>query len=228
MFGTQEKYRKYTFLIICFSIFFLFSYGLAVGGEGSHEGRHESVQENGHGSSSGQEGNSHEAGHGGDRSGDLRDLFYRFINFALLFIILFVAIKKGGLKESLKSRIDEIGQKLDDLKKEKEDSETQYHEIEKKLRGFEEERKKIVEQFISEGLAQKGKIVSEARERAKHIVEQAELTIQQEILTAKDRLRQEVLDLATNKASEIITEQITDKDQDQLVNEFIERVDKIH
>ncbi|GAG38310.1 unnamed protein product, partial [marine sediment metagenome] len=60
------------------------------------------------------------------------------------------------------------------------------------------------------------------------IIEQAELTIQREIQSARDRLKQEVVDLAAQKAQEIIAKKLTEEDQDRLVNEFIERVDKIH
>jgi len=169
-----------------------------------------------------------EAGHGADRSGDLLDLLYRFINFALLVIILFIAIKKSGLKDTLSGRIEEIRQKLDGLKKEKEESENRYLEVEKELKEFEEKKKEILEEFKREGIAEKEKIISEAKERAKQIMEHAQLTIQQELQSTKDRLRKEVVDLAAQKAQEIIGKEIKDKDQDQLVDEFIERVGKIH
>ena len=93
---------------------------------------------------------------------------------------------------------------------------------------FEEERNDIIEQFKKEGMVEKEKIIAEAKERVRQILEQAELTIQNEMQSARDRLEQEVLDLAAQKAREILSKEITDEDQDNLVNEFIERVDKIH
>ncbi len=165
---------------------------------------------------------------GGDRSGDLWDLFFRFINFALLVIILIWALKKVDVKKFFSARIEEIRQRLNDLKKGKEEAENRYRELEGKLKEFEEERKGIIEQFKNEGLAEKEKIIAEARERVKQIIEQAELTIQQEIQSARDRLKQDVVDLAAQKAEEIISTGLTEEDQDRLVNEFIERVGKIH
>ena len=62
-------------------------------------------------------------GHGtADRSGDLIDLFYRFINFALLVIILVWALKKAGIRNFFSSRTEEIRLKLDELKKGKEEA----------------------------------------------------------------------------------------------------------
>lgn len=213
MFWIKKGGRKYTFLVAFFVTFSLLLSGVAVAGEGLNESSPGSVQE---------------GGHGGDRMGDLRDLLYRFINFALLVIILFVAIRKSGLKDSLSGRIKAIRQRLDDLRKGKEEAETKYQDLENRLRDFQRKKKDIVEQFKEEGLAEKEKIIAAAKERAKQIDRQAELTIQQEMQSARDRLKQEVVDLSVKRARDIIAKEITEKDQDQLVNEFIERVGKNH
>ena len=201
----RKRSRKYLVLLAFFAMFAFLFYCPALATEGAHE-----------------------AGHGADRSGDLLDLLYRFINFALLVIILFIAIKKSGFKDTLSNRIEEIRQKLDGLKKDKEESESRYREVEKELTDFEKKKRDIIEEFKKEVITEKEKIISEAKERAKQIIEHAELTIQKELQDAKDRLRQEVVDLAAQKAEEIIGKEIKDKDQDQLVDDFIERVGKIH
>ena len=170
----------------------------------------------------------HDADHNGDRSGDLIDLFYRFINFTLLVIILFVVIKRTKVMDHLSTRGEEIKQRLSDLKREKEEAESRYQELETKLRDFETKRKGILDQYRKEGLAEKNKIISEAKERVKQILEQSELTIQQEMGSARDRLKREIVELAAQRAQEIIAKEMDEKDQDNLINEFIERVDKIN
>lgn len=220
MIRTGKRGRKYLSLVVFFATFSLLS-GLAGAAKSAQETGHEAVYESSHESAQ-------ETGHGRDRSGDLRDLLYRFINFALLVIILFLAIRKSGIKDSLSARIEEIRQRLDDLKKEKEEAETRYKDIEKRLRDFEKKKKDIVEEFKKEGLAEKEKIIAAAKEKAKQIIEQAGLTVQQEMQSVKDRLRKDVVDLAVQRAEEIISKEITEEDQDRLVNEFIERVGKIH
>ena len=112
----------------------------------SHEKTAEAVSDGGH-------GNSQRA----DRKGDLLDLLYRFINFALLVIILGWGMKKAGIKDSLALRVKDIRQKLEDLKSEKEASESKYRDIEARLLAFEEEKKRIIEEFKSEGQAEKDK-----------------------------------------------------------------------
>jgi F-type H+-transporting ATPase subunit b len=166
--------------------------------------------------------------HGQDRSADLKDLLYRFINFALLVIILFVVLKKVGIKQFFVSRSEEIKKKLEELNSGKEEAERKYRELEKRLEEFEEKKKEITEQLRAEGLAEKERIINEARSRVNQILEQAETTIQREIQGARDRLKGEVLALATGQAEKIIARGMTEEDQDRLVNDFIERVGKEH
>ena len=220
MFG-RKKISRYIFSVIFIIIFSLLIFTPATAEEGIHSTSNEAVH-----SVSNESG--HEGGHGGDKSADLQDLLYRFINFALLVIILFFVIKKSPIKGFFKARSNEIQQRLEDLKREKEEAENRYLEIEKQLKDFEAKRKEIIDQFREEGLAEKEKIITEAKDRVKQIIEQSELAIQHEIQAAKDRLKLEVVDQAVQKAQEIIAEEMDEKAQDNLVNEFIERVGKIH
>ena len=54
------------------------------------------------------------------------------------------------------------------------------------------------------------------------------MSIQYEMQTAKEKLKQDVVALAAQRAEEIIAREMTDKDQDRLVNEFIEKLGKTH
>jgi F-type H+-transporting ATPase subunit b len=215
----RGKVIIFTFLLAAFSLFF---YGPALAaGENAPADVHESTQGGAHETDKGE-------GHGADLSADLRDLLYRFINFALLVIILVWALKKADIKSFFSKRIDDIREKLETLKKDKEEAEEKYQVIDKKLKAFEKERVEILEQYKKEGEAEKERIIAEANLRVQQIIEQSEATIQQEIQAAKDLLKQEVVNLSSQKAQEIIAREIKDEDQDRLVQDFIERVGKIH
>jgi F-type H+-transporting ATPase subunit b len=167
-------------------------------------------------------------GQGQDRSGDLKDLLYRFINFGLLVIILYVVLKKVGIKQLFVSRSEEIRKKLEELKRGKEEAEKKHHELEMRLQELDKKRNDIIEQFKAEGFAEKERILKDAQSRVNQILEQAEATIQQEIQAARERLKGEVLGLAARQAEEIISREMTEKDQNMLVNDFIEKVGKQH
>ncbi len=165
---------------------------------------------------------------GAHDNGQMLDLLYRVINFSLLVIILFLVIRKTTIKDFFKNRREEIKMKFEDLKTERQAAEGRYRELERKLKEFEIKKREIIEQFRAEGTAERDKIIAEAKKRAEQIVAQADLTIEREIQGAQDRLRQELVDIAAQRAEEIIANEIRGSDQDQLVNEFIERVEKLH
>ena len=156
------------------------------------------------------------------------DLLYRILNFSLLIIILFVVIRKTQVKKYFSDRKEGIKKKLDDLKSEKSAAESRFKELEKKLEEFEVKKNDIIAQFKAEGEAEKEKIITEAKEKAKQILAQADMTIEREIQIAKDRVRQEMVDAAALKAQKIIIKEIKDSDQERMVDQVIERMTKLH
>jgi F-type H+-transporting ATPase subunit b len=164
-------------------------------------------------------------GHGG---GDVTNLLYRILNFVLMVIILVVVIRKTTIKDFFANRKEEIRQKLESLKRDREAAESRCKELEKKLREFEIQKKEIIDQFRADGAAEREKIIKEARERSAQILAQANLTIEREIQAARDRLLRKMVEVAAARAEDIIAKQINDSDQDHLVSEFIERVERLH
>ncbi len=208
---------RWTIVILLFASFFLLFNGMAFATGDDYANSPEAIEEGANGE-----------GHGADRTADLMDLLGRFMNFTILVIVLVVVVKKFRVKDMLTARIDEIRQRLDDLRTEKEETESKYQEAERKLREFEGEKQDIIEQFKKEGEAEREKIIAEARQRSEQILKQAELTIQQEMQSAKKKLREGVVELAAQRAGEIMAKEMTDKDQDRLVNEFIKKVGDLH
>lgn len=215
---------KVIFFVFFLTALSLFCFGQTMAREGTQVDVHGSAQEGG---PAAQEGGAGE-GHSVDRSADLRDLLYRFINFAIMVIVIAWALKKADIKGIFSRRIEDIRQKLDTLKSDGKEAEEKYRAIEKKLKAFAKERDEIIEQYKKEGEAEKARIIAEANLRVQQIIEQAENNIQQEMQSARDRLKQEVVNLASQKAETIIAREMTDKDQDSLVQDFIERVGEIH
>jgi F-type H+-transporting ATPase subunit b len=170
----------------------------------------------------------HGGGHGDDTGAALKDLRNRFINFILLVIILVLVFKKSGAGSFLSGRIEEIKRQMEDLARERDESEKKFQDIQQQLREFEESKQEIIDQFVSEGQAEKEKIIAEAEDRAKQIVSQAEITIEHEMTSAMDKLKQELMGQAAEKARELMAEELTDEDQDKLVDDFIERVGKVN
>lgn len=171
-------------------------------------------------------------GHGGGHSsGQMLDLLYRVINFSLLVIILFIVVRKTSIKDFFSNRREEIKKNFEDLNEKKVLAERHYQDLEKKIKDFESSRNEIIAQYKAEGIAERDRIIAEAEQRSKQILNQAELTIQREIQAAGERLKREVLDSSARQAQEILAREMKDSDQDHLVDEFIksiEKVEKLH
>ena len=170
-------------------------------------------------------------GHGGYNSAQKLDLLYRVINFSLLVIILFIVVRKTSIKDFFSNRREEIKKNFEELNEKKLLAERHYQDLEKKIRDFESSRNEIIAQYKAEGIAERDRIIAEAEQRSKQILNQAELTIQREIQAAGERLKREVLDSSARQAQEILAREMKDSDQDHLVDEFIksiEKVEKLH
>ena len=167
-------------------------------------------------------------GGSGESHDQMLNLFYRILNFTLLVVILVVVIKKTSMLRFFGERRDEIKKKLEALTKERQVAESRSRELETKLAEFEIQKREILEQFRAEGAKEKARIIAEARERAAQLISQADRTIEREIQGASERLKKEVVEMAAQRAEEVIAREMKDSDQDHLVNEFILSVEKLH
>ena len=96
----------------------------------------------GHGAESheGVESGEHGGDHGSDNSAALKDLRNRFINFILLVIIIVLVFKKSGAGSFLSGRIEEIKRQMEDLARERDESEKKFQDIQQQLSEFEESK----------------------------------------------------------------------------------------
>jgi hypothetical protein len=79
-------------------------------------------------------------------------------------IILFVVLRKVGIKQFFASRGEEIQKKLEELKKQRGGG-TEIPGTGKRLQDFDKHKQDVIEQFKAEGLAEKERIVADARSR---------------------------------------------------------------
>ncbi|MBN2418696.1 MAG: ATP synthase F0 subunit B, partial [Deltaproteobacteria bacterium] len=126
------------------------------------------------------------------------------------------------------TRSEEIKKRFEDLRRDKEEAERKYREVEEQLRNFEEKRKDIIEQYRQEGIKEKDRIISEAKERVKQIITQSEITIEQEIESARNQLKLDIIDIASQRAQDLLAKELNEKDQENMVAEFVEKVGKVN
>jgi F-type H+-transporting ATPase subunit b len=160
-----------------------------------------------------------EAAHGGFTSTD----WFRLMNFAVLAGVLFLLLRKP-IPHALNSRIRGIADQLKDLEAKKSEAEKQLSEYNQKLNAMEKEFDRIVADYVRQGQEAKARILKEAESVAEKLQAQARRNIEHEFEQTKAQLQREIFEKALSKAEELLKQHITEQDQTQLVEEYLQKV----
>jgi len=178
------------------------------------------------GYASGGEGGGRGGGHGG--AAQWKDFMWRCIDFAALVLIMVWAVKKADMKRALADRqagIDKALREADELKAA---AEKKFAEYSAKLAMANKEAEELQKVIREDGLAEKARIVAEAKAAAEKIRAQAKITADQEIVRARTELREEASRLAVQLAEQTLKSAIRPDDQDRLVGEYLTKVVELH
>ncbi|MFO7665210.1 MAG: ATP synthase F0 subunit B [Desulfobacterales bacterium] len=166
---------------------------------------------------------SSEGGGGGEHKGWVNTDTYRVMNFAVLAIGLIILLRKPA-SNALNDRIKGIKEQLNDLEAKKLEAEKNLAQYNEKLSLLDKEAEKIVAEYIKQGNEAKKRILEAAGDAALKLEEQAKRNIEHEFKQARSKLKEEVVEKALFMAEEIIKRNITGKDQEKLVSEYLEKV----
>jgi F-type H+-transporting ATPase subunit b len=165
-----------------------------------------------------------EAAHGEhELKRQLWDFVWRIINFGILVFLLYKVGKKP-FKEFLFSRKEKIETAIIEAENALKLAEDRKKEYEEKIKNLEKEKKAILEQFRKEGEIAKERIIADAEEKAKKIIQQAKVAAEQEIEKEKELIKLETVNKVISLAEDIIKKNITDEDHDKIIKKSIERM----
>jgi len=148
---------------------------------------------------------------------------YRVMNFAVLAIGLIILLRKPA-SNALNDRIKGIKEQLNDLETKKLEAEKNLVQYNERLSLLDKEAEKIVAEYIKQGNEAKKRILDAAGDAALKLEEQARRNIEHEFKQARSNLKEEVVEKALVMAEDIIKRNITEKDQEKLVSEYLEKV----
>ena len=148
---------------------------------------------------------------------------YRVMNFSVLFIALFLLLRKPAAN-ALNARITGIKEQLEELETKKAEAEKQLSEYNERLSLLDKEAEELIQGYIKQGEEAKVRIIETAESTAVKLEEQAKRHIEHEFERAKTELQEEIMQQALVKAEEIISTKINAEDQDRLVDEYLEKV----
>jgi F-type H+-transporting ATPase subunit b len=208
-----------TIAVIGLTLFLMLSTGIAFasgGGEGDHNAVAGKSAAGGHGT---------EGGHGaeGGPKGWVATDTYRVINFAVLAAALIYLLRKP-ISQALNGRIEGIREQLETLEAKKKEAENQLATYNEKLSQMDQEAKKILANYIQQGEETKARLIEQAKLAAEKLEAQAQRNIEHHFHQAKLKLQSELIEKALVKAEAMIKDGISDKDQERLVEEYLDKV----
>jgi len=151
------------------------------------------------------------------------DLVWRTMNFTILAAVLFKVLKKP-VSNLLSGRQASIKDNFDELDVKKSEAEKRYAEYERKLSTIEQEAKKVIQEYIEQGEAEKKRIIEDAEKTAESIKKQAQFAVEQEMKRAKLVLSAEAAELSVKLAEDLIKKNLNESDHKKLIDEYIAKV----
>ncbi|MFC4024968.1 F0F1 ATP synthase subunit B [Oceanobacillus longus] len=157
---------------------------------------------------------------GGLRVGDmLVQLFF--------FLVLLMLLKKfawGPLMDKMQEREEYVAGEIESAEKSRLEAEKASNEAATQLNQVKQEAQKLIEDAKTAGIKQEQDIVESARKEADRIIQAAQVDIQNEKEQALQALQDKVASLSVLIASKVIEKEISEKDQEQLINDYIKEV----
>lgn len=147
---------------------------------------------------------------------------FRVINFVVLAGALIYLLKKP-ITQALNGRIEGVREQLETLEAKKKEAEKQLETYNQKLSQMDQEAKKILANYIQQGEETKARLIEQAKMAAEKLEVQAQRNIEHHFQLAKLKLQSELIEKALVKAEAIIKDGISDKDQERLVEEYLDK-----
>ena len=151
------------------------------------------------------------------------NFFWRAVNFLALAVVCYWLLAKK-VKEFFTGRRAGIRTALADAVTARETAQKQFEEYSAKLDKATGEIDQIGEMIKSQGLAEKARIIDDARKAAEKMKEDTQARIEQEVKKARSDLRTEAVQLSVQMAEEILRKNMTPKDHDNMVADYLDKV----
>jgi F-type H+-transporting ATPase subunit b len=151
---------------------------------------------------------------------------WEVLNFLILAFFL-VKLLKTPLMNFFRERSGMISEEIGAAEEATRQAESELQEIERRVETLDEEIRRLQGIIGEQGDKERERIVAQARETADHMIERARLESAMLTNEARDRLRQEVVDMALSAAEATVRKKINEKDQDRLVDEYLQDLKQV-
>ena len=154
-------------------------------------------------------------------------LLWKVINVVILIGLLYKLLA-GRVRTFFENRRMLIKKEMEEAEMLRKEAERRYEELKQKLANIDKEIEELKELYRNEGLAEKERIIESAKKEAQKIRQGAVRTIEQEAARARSMIRREYAEMVIDMAEKEINKKLTGKDQDRILQEYIEKVVKLN
>ncbi|RJP36848.1 MAG: ATP synthase F0 subunit B [Desulfobacteraceae bacterium] len=148
---------------------------------------------------------------------------FRIINFLVLAGLVFFLLRKPAA-QFLGDRIKGIQEQLKELEQKKIEAEKKLAEYTRRLADLSAESDQIIDEYRRQGESMRENILKAAETAAAKLESQARRNIEHEFKKARVELEMEIMEKAISRAETMLEKNITDKDQERLVGEYLDKV----
>ncbi|MDD5634405.1 MAG: F0F1 ATP synthase subunit B [Candidatus Omnitrophica bacterium] len=152
------------------------------------------------------------------------ELITQIVNFFILLIIMRIFFWKRILTflEERRARIAAEFKSIEDAKQETEKLKQEY---EARLRAVEGEALAKIQEAADQGRKQAEEIRQKAYMEAQTIIDNAKASMRYEIIKAREKMKEEIIDLAMDATKAVIEEKLTEEDDKKLIEEFLKKIE---
>lgn len=154
---------------------------------------------------------------------NLTTIIATWLNLLILFLVFkFVLFKRvNKVMEDRQNEVKETYRKADEAEENAKQLEAQYQE---KLDGAKEESAQIIQAATRKAQQRSDEIITDAKQEAKGIQEQARAEIEREKKIAVNKIKDDITDIAFSAAKAVVEKDLTTADNERLIEEFINSV----
>ena len=151
---------------------------------------------------------------------------WEVLNFLILAFLVFKLLKDPA-KNFFQGRAEMFRQKIAEAEGASLEAERELKEVEGRFEMLGEEIQKLQQTITEQGERQRDKIISDAQQTAEYMLEKAKIESDMMIREARMKLRREVTNEAVRLAEKSIKEAIGKKDQERLVDEYLQDLKQV-
>lgn len=157
---------------------------------------------------------------------DLRTVLWQAFNFSLVVLIIYFAVRKS-LPELFHKRQEGFVASAKKAEEAKAEAEKMFLDIKNKLEHLNTTYEESVSRARAEATDLRKQLIQEAEEQARHVKQEAEVTVKSEMQKAQRELRETFVREAVGIARGVLSKDIASSDHQKLQTEFSKNIEAV-